>query len=131
MFLSEFGDFMRKMLESIGSFFTHNEEGTLSNLEKIIFSLVIIVVAWVVIKFIVLLLRKIMGVKKANTIDRSAKNFIITLIKYLLWLFVAFLVISMLGIDITSFAGVLSAITVALGLALQDVIGSLAAGLII
>ena len=58
MFLSEFGDFMRKMLESIGSFFTHNEEGTLSNLEKIIFSLVIIVVAWVVIKFIVLLLRK-------------------------------------------------------------------------
>ena len=131
MFLSEFGDFMRKMLESIGSFFTHNEEGTLSNLEKIIFSLVIIVVAWVVIKFIVLLLRKIMGVKKANTIDRSAKNFVITLIKYLLWLFVAFLVISMLGIDITSFAGVLSAITVALGLALQDVIGSLAAGLII
>lgn len=131
MFLSEIGDWFNKLFESLAEFFNHNEEGTLSNLEKIIFSLVIIVVAWVAIKIIILILRKLMGVKKANTIDRSAKNFVISLIKYLLWLFVAFLVISMLGIDITSFAGVLSAITVALGLALQDVIGSLAAGLII
>ena len=131
MFLSEIGDWFNKLFESLGSFFTHNEEGSLSNLEKILFSLVIIVVAWVAIKIIIGILRKLMGVKKANTIDRSAKNFVISLIKYLLWLFVAFLVISVLGIDITSFAGVLSAITVALGLALQDVIGSLAAGLII
>ena len=64
---------MRALILSIGSFFTHNEEGTLSNLEKIIFSLVIIVVAWVAIKIIIVLLRKLMGVKKANTIDRSAK----------------------------------------------------------
>ena len=49
MFLSEIGDWFRKIFESIGSFFTHNEEGQLSNLEKILFSIVLIVVAWVVI----------------------------------------------------------------------------------
>ncbi|MBP5343236.1 mechanosensitive ion channel family protein [bacterium] len=131
MFLSEIGDWFRKIFESIGSFFTHNEEGQLSNLEKILFSIVLIVVAWVVIKLIVLFLRRAMGLKKTNNIDRSAKSFIVSVIKALLWVFVAFLVISILGIDMTSFAGVLSAITVALGLALQDVIGSFAAGLII
>ena len=76
-------------------------------------------------------MRKIFRINKTNNIDKSAKSFIVSVVKTLLWIFVAFLVLNVLGVDITSFAGILSAITVALGLALQDVIATFAAGVLI
>lgn len=98
---------------------------------KILISAAFIIVSYFIIKVIVLILKKIFGVKKKIDLDTSAKSFIISTIKVLLWLLVAFIVCQIIGLDLTSFAGILSAITVALGLALQDIILCFASGLII
>lgn len=126
------GEWFQNLFKSIGEAFTKTDgTGSFSTLERIIMCIVLILISWLIIKLICAILKKALGLKKASSIDRSAKSFIISIIKFMLWLFVAFLVISILGINITSFAGILSAVTVALGLSLQDVIASFASGVII
>lgn len=98
---------------------------------KILLSIALIILSYFIIKLIVLLLKKAFGVKNKLDIDTSAKSFFINTIKILLWILVAFIVCQIIGLDLGSFAGILSAITVALGLALQDVISCFASGLII
>lgn len=126
------GEWFQNLFKSIGEAFTKTDgTGSFSTLERIIMCIVLILISWLIIKLICAILKKALGLKKASSIDKSAKSFIISIIKFMLWLFVAFLVISILGINITSFAGILSAVTVALGLSLQDVIASFASGVII
>ena len=126
------GEWFQNLFKSIGEAFTESDgTGSFSTLERIIMCIVLILISWLIIKLICAILKKALGLKKASSIDKSAKSFIISIIKFMLWLFVAFLVISILGINITSFAGILSAVTVALGLSLQDVIASFASGVII
>lgn len=100
---------------------------------KIILSVACVIVAYFLIKLITYLLKRAFGVhKKGLAIDKSASNFFVQTIKILLWIAVAFFIVGgILQMNIASFAGILSAITVALGLALQDIITSFASGLII
>jgi len=98
---------------------------------KILLSAAFIIVSYFIIKLIVILLKKVFGIKNKLDIDTSAKSFFINTIKILLWILVSFIVCQIIGLNLSSFAGILSAITVALGLALQDVISCFASGLII
>lgn len=121
-----------EMWYKIGQFFMTPDEAGVSYLARIGISIGLIIVGWLVIKFLIFLMKKAMGIrKKGPEIDVSAKFFIITIIKIFLWIGVAFLVIGTLKIELTGFAGITSAITVALGLALQDVILCFASGVII
>ena len=118
--------------QKVGNFFLTKDSSGLNYLTRIIASIIIIILAWLVIKFFGWILKKMMRIKKKGPdIDISAKWFLITVIKAFLWIFVAFVVIDLLKIDTTGFAGITSAITVALGLALQDVILCFASGVII
>ena len=135
-FWEKVGKWFLNFFTNLGSVFVGKEEGaeeiTFSAFEKIIIIIFIILISFFVIKFIGFLLKKLFGLKKKGLeVDVSAKSFIVSAIKGLLWVFVAFIVVSFLGVDLGSFAGLLSAITVALGLALQDLISSFASGLII
>ena len=103
----------------------------LNYLTRILVAIGLIVVAWLLLRLISLLYRKTFHVKKPFTIDVSAKFFILNIIKIFYWLAIAFLVITTLKIDVTGAAGIASAVTVALGLALQDVIACFASGVII
>ena len=116
----------------VGNFFMTPDEAGLNYLTRIIISISVIIVAWIVLKLINLGLKRALGIKKKGPeIDVSAKFFILTILKAFYWIAIAFVVIGTLKIDITGAAGIASAITVALGLALQDVIGAFAAGIII
>lgn len=116
----------------VGDFFWAKDDSGINYLTRIIIAVLIIVIAYFLIKFIGFLLKKAMKIKKKGPdIDISAKLILITLIKVFLWLAVAFIVINLLKIDTTGIAGLTSAITVALGLALQDLILCFASGLII
>ena len=118
--------------EKVGNFFLSPDENNINYLTRILISIAIIVVAFFLIKFISWILNKSLGVKKKGPeIDVSAKTFAISLIKIALWLAVAFAVISLLKIDTNGFAGIVSAVGVALGLALQDLIGSFFSGILI
>lgn len=100
-------------------------------LTRIIIAIIVALLGWLLIKFIGWIFKKILKVNKGPAIDSSLKFFIITIIKVLLGIGVAFAVVSILGISITGFAGITSAITVALGLALQDLISCFASGVLI
>ena len=121
-------DFWRK----IGEFFWTPDAYGLNYLARIGIAIAIIVVAWLLLRVISIIYRKALHIKKKPlTIDVSAKFFIFTVIKVFYWLAVAFVAFSILKIDITGVAGIASAVTVALGLALQDIIACFAAGVII
>jgi len=117
--------------EKVGNFFMVPDDYGVNYLTRILIAVAIIVVAWLILRLISLIYRKTFHVKKPFTIDVSAKFFILNVIKVFYWLGIAFLVIATLKIDVTGAAGIASAVTVALGLALQDVISCFAAGVII
>lgn len=116
----------------VGQFFMVKDDNGINYLTRILFSIGIIVLSWLLIKLFEIILRKAMKVnKKGPAIDKSARFFVITVIKAILWILVAVLVIAILKIDVTGFAGIISAIAVALGLALQDLIGCMFSGLLL
>lgn len=120
--------------ERITNFFI-NDDGTGTGtgyLVRIGLAIAVILVGYLIIKLIMFGIKKAMGIrKKGPDIDISAKWFIASVIKFFLWVGVAFLVVGILNINVTGIAGVASAITVALGLALQDIISCFASGVII
>lgn len=114
------------------SFFWVEDTDGINYLTRIIIAIAIILLGWLLIKFFGFLLKKAMRIKKKGPeIDVSAKTFIVEVIKIFMWAGIAYLVVAVLKIDTTGVAGVISAVTVALGLALQDVIGCFAAGVVI
>jgi len=117
---------------SVGNFFLAKDGYGVNYLTRILIAIAIIVLGWLLIRFIGFLLKKAFGIKKKGPeIDVSAKFFIVNIIKIALWLGVAFIVVWILRIDTTGIAGVTSAITVAIGLSLQDLIGCFASGIVI
>ena len=115
-----------------GEFFMTPDEMGINYLTRIFITIGVIVLAWLLLRLISFIYKRALHVKKKPlTVDASAKFFILNIIKIFYWLAIAFIVISTLKIDVTGAAGIASAITVALGLALQDVISAFAAGVII
>lgn len=125
--LSAWSDFWQKA----GEFFITPDEAGINYLTRILIAVGVIVLAWFLFKLISFIYKRAFHVKKSLTIDASAKFFILNIIKIFYWLAVAFIVISLLKIEVTGVAGIASAVTVALGLALQDIIACFAAGVII
>lgn len=125
--LSAWSDFWQKA----GEFFITPDEAGINYLTRILIAVGVIVVAWFLLRLISFIYKRAVHIKKSLTIDASAKFFILNIIKIFYWLAVAFIVISLLKIEVTGVAGIASAVTVALGLALQDIIACFAAGVII
>ena len=121
-----------EMWEKIGNFFMTPDDSGVNYLTRILIAIGLILVGWLIIKGLTFLLKKAMGIKKKGPdIDVSAKFFIVEILKIFLWIGVAFLVLSTLKIEVTGIAGITSAVTVALGLALQDLISCFASGVLI
>ena len=112
-------------------FFMTPDDYGVNYLTRILVSIGIIILAWLLLRIISLIYKKAFHIKKPMNIDVSAKFFILKILKIFYWLGIAFLVISTLKIDVTGAAGIASAVTVALGLALQDIISCFASGVII
>ena len=117
--------------QKFGEFFITPDSSGITYLTRIMIAIALIVLGWLFIKLLTAILKKAMKIKKGPNIDKSAKYFIVTVIRVFLYLGLAFAVVSVLNIDISGFAGITSAVTVALGLALQDLIGAFAAGVVI
>lgn len=125
------GNAWQRFWQKAGELFMTPDESGLNFLTRIILAILLIVVAWLLLRIISLIYKKAFHVKKSLSIDVSAKFFILNILKIFYWLGVAFLVIGLLKINVTGAAGIASAVTVALGLALQDIISCFASGLII
>ena len=120
-----------KFFQSIANFFLQENEFGLSVLSRILIAIAVLVLGVLLIKLLIFILKRASGIKKGLALDLSAKNFFIEAFKILLYLLLAFTVVAILGINLNGAVGIISAITVALGLALQDIIGMFASGVLI
>ena len=130
-FWSNLWEGILKFFQSIANFFLQENQYGLSVLSRIIIAIAVLVLGVLIIKLLIMLLKRASGIKRGIAADLSAKNFFIEALKLLLYLLLAFVIVAILGINLTGAVGILSAITVALGLALQDIIGMFASGVLI
>ena len=126
-----FASWWRNFFNQIGNWFILHEEGKLNNLTRIIIAVATLVIGILLIKLICWILKKAMHINTKLEVDISAKSFFLTVIRTLLYVILVFGVFGILGISLSGLAGLASAITVALGLALQDLIGAFFAGLVL
>lgn len=95
---------------------------------RLLFALVILFIGTKIIKMIIKLFVKAMDKTKA---DISIKQFLQSLIKALLYVFLAFTVAANCGVDAASIVALLGSVGVAIGLALQGSLSNLAGGVLI
>lgn len=89
--------------------------------------LTFIIGSWIINR-IIKALRKVMS---KGTYDESLQKFLMNLISWALKIFLILLVISQLGVDVTTFAAVIAAAGLAVGLALQGSLSNFAGGVLI
>lgn len=82
----------------------------------------------VVIKVLLTVLRKVFARTK---IEAVAQGFLLSIIKFLLWLILVLVLLSVIGVQITGIITALSAAILAVGMALQNNIANLANGIVI
>ena len=95
---------------------------------KLLTAILIFLIGTWVIKKIIGATRKMMA--KSNY-DESLQRFLLNLISWALRIFLILVVISQLGVDVTTFAAVIAAAGLAVGLALQGSLSNFAGGVLI
>ena len=106
---------------TISDFFTNNAWNIVAFFAALIFGIVII-------KILVIVVKKILSRTK---IEEVAANFILAIVKFLLWLILILILLSIIGVQITGIITALSAAILAVGMALQGNISNIANGIII
>ena len=117
---------MNDFLQAIQNFFVSFASGAGLTIVR---TLALFVVGLVLIKLVQSITRSV--TLKSSKLDNSAASFIISIVTVALYVVLAIVLISSLGISTTGIVAAFSAVTLAIGLALKDSIGSLANGVII
>lgn len=112
---------MKAFFESVGNWF-------LNNWQPIVTTLAIIILGLVIVKIVLAVIRRQLNKTK---LDKAVQGFVISILKFVLYLILIFCVIASLGISITGLTVVISAISLAISLALQDSLKNLVNGFII
>ncbi len=99
-----------------------------SNIWNILTFFVILVFGFIAIKIVLKLLKKIINSTK---MEKIAQNFLHTIIKFCLYLVFILVLLSTIGIEVSGIITALSALVLAVGMALQNNISNLANGMII
>lgn len=95
---------------------------------KLLLALVVLIVGWILIKFLMRFLEKTFETKK---VDVSLRPFLLSLIKVTLLVMLGISIASMLGAQMTSFIAILGSAGLAVGLALQGSLSNFAGGVLI
>lgn len=106
---------------SIVSFFSNN-------IWNIILFFAVLVIGMVVVKIVLNIIRRVMSNTKMEKVTQS---FIYKIVKFLLYLVLVMVLLSMLGISMTGIVTAFSACVLAIGMALQNNIANLANGIVI
>lgn len=95
---------------------------------KAIYALFILLVGWILIKIVVWLIGKLFNRIK---MDVAVKAFLLSLIKFFLWMILWLQIFKIAEIPNTSFTAVMSALAFAIGMALSGFMNNILAGLVI
>ena len=99
-----------------------------SNVWNIVAFFAALVIGMIVIKIVVVIFRKIFARTK---VEEVARNFILAIVKFVLWLILILILLSIMGVQMTGVIAALSAAILAIGMALQSNIANIANGIVI
>ncbi len=99
-----------------------------TNVWNIVFFFVILILGIIIIKIIMTVLRKVLG---KTRMERIAQQFICTAVKFCLWLILILILLSQIGIQISGILTAISALILAVGMALESNMANLANGIVI
>lgn len=111
----------KKIWNDIVTYFT-------TNYWNIILFFAILLIGIIVVKILVKLMRRILSHSK---MEKIAQSFLISIVKYLLYLVLVLILLSVIGVNLNGILTALSAAILAVGMALQNNIANLANGIII
>lgn len=97
-------------------------------LPEIVSSVIILAVTWVVVFVIVGIVRRVL---KAQEADVSVIDFIVKMIKGVIWCCAIITVLGTLGIDVAALVGGLGLTGFALGFALKDIVSNVLSGMLL
>lgn len=103
-------------------------EAILSRLPNLLLAFVTLVAGAWLIKLVLSIVRNRF---ERNNVDRSLRDFIISIVKFVLYTMLILSAASMVGIQTTSFVAVLGAASLSIGLALQGSLSNFAGGVLI
>ncbi len=116
-FVTGFNSFM----ETMTKFFT-------SGLGKIVLFIIVAIIGAILIKVFIKMLRKL-GTK--TKIDQTVYKFMITVVKFVLWMLYILTLLAIIGVPITSLVAIITALTLGVTLAVQSSVSNLANGIIL
>lgn len=99
-----------------------------NNIWNIIFFFVILILGIIIIKIIMSLIKKVLSKTK---MEKIAQQFICTATKFCLWLVLILLLLSQIGVEISGILTAISALILAVGMALETNMANLANGIVI
>ena len=99
-----------------------------SNVWNIVSFFAALIIGIVLIKVIIVVMKKVLTRTK---VEEVARNFILAIIKFVLWLILILILLSIIGVQLTGVITALSAAILAVGMALQDNISNIANGIVI
>ena len=95
---------------------------------NILAAILILIIGYFLIK---LLCKGLMKIIYATKLDNAVGGFIVAVLRVVLWIILAFLIVSILGLSGNSFLVAFSSVALAVGMALKDSIANIANGIII
>ena len=116
-FVAGFNSFM----ETMTKFFT-------SGLGKIVLFIIVAIIGAILIKVFIKMLRKL-GTK--TKIDQTVYKFMITVVKFVLWMLYILTLLAIIGVPVTSLVAIITALTLGVTLAVQSSVSNLANGIIL
>ena len=119
--ISTFAEELGSVWEQIVTFFTG--AGWI-----VVEALAALVIGIIVIRIVHALLRKIL---LKRTMDNTIANFVLTVVRFALWLLLFFIIASIIKIPLTPLVTALGSISLAVGLALKDSLTNLANGVLL
>lgn len=112
---------MKDFFNSIGDWFLNNWQPIVTTLAIIIFGLIIV-------KLVLAIVRRQLAKTK---LEKTVQSFVMSILKFVLYLILIFCIISSLGVSVTGLTVVISAASLAISLAMQDSLKNLVNGFII
>ncbi|MCR4888037.1 MAG: mechanosensitive ion channel [Ruminococcus sp.] len=119
---------LQEQVDRASGFFSKSLEYFKSMLPLIIVAVVLLALGYLITKLVCKIIEKAMGRSK---VDNAAKNFLISVIRVLLYTVVVIMALSVLKVPISSIITILGAAGLAVSLALQTCLSNLAGGFII
>ncbi|NLP26159.1 MAG: mechanosensitive ion channel [Clostridiales bacterium] len=128
--LSEFDikENLKGEAQQVTTMFSSINEKLKSMLPSILFALIVFVIGMLLSKILINLLLKTL---KRTNVDKTARGFLKSLIKIVLYTLIGVITLSLLNVPMTSIVTIIGAAGLAIGLALQGSLSNLAGGFII